>query len=65
MMGILNSLYHFASPAAAPVLFNISIILSVIFLYDSFDLPVYSLVVGVLAGELLATLLSAQATFPL
>ncbi len=53
MMGVLNSLDHFASPAAAPVLFNISIILSVIFLYDSFDLPVYSLVVGVLAGGVL------------
>lgn len=53
MMGILNTLHHFSSPAAAPVFFNISIILSVIFLRETFDLPVYALVAGVLMGGVL------------
>jgi len=50
VMGILNTLGHFAAPSASPVIFNVSIILSVIFLKEVFELPVYSLVAGVLIG---------------
>jgi putative peptidoglycan lipid II flippase len=53
VMGILNTLNHFAAPAASPVLLNISIIVSVMLLRDLFSLPVYSLVAGVLAGGIL------------
>ena len=53
LMGILNTLNHFASPAASPVMLNISIILSAIFLRESFELPVYALVAGVLIGGVL------------
>jgi putative peptidoglycan lipid II flippase len=50
LMGILNSLHHFAAPAASPILLNISFILCTIFLRDYFDLPVYALAAGVLIG---------------
>ena len=53
MMGILNSMHHFAAPAAAPIMLNISFIVSAIFLRDYFDLPVYALAVGVLIGGFL------------
>ncbi|MBI3795178.1 MAG: murein biosynthesis integral membrane protein MurJ [Nitrospinae bacterium] len=53
MMGVLNTFHHFSSPSASPVLLNASIIVAVIFLRDAFSLPVYSLVVGVLAGGFL------------
>ena len=49
-MGILNSLRHFFAPAFAPVFLNICIIVSVFFFYDTFQRPVMSLAIGVLAG---------------
>lgn len=49
-MGILNSLRHFAAPALSPVLLNISMILSVIFLAPFFKEPVMALTIGVLIG---------------
>ncbi len=52
-MGVLNSLRHFLAPALSPVLFNLSIIASVLLLSPSFSLPVYALAVGVLIGGLL------------
>lgn len=52
-MGMLNSFHHFSSPAASPVLLNISIIVCTIFLRDFFSLPVYALVLGVLLGGFL------------
>lgn len=52
-MGILNTFHHFSSPAASPVLLNVAIILAAVFLRDTFALPVYALVVGVLAGGFL------------
>lgn len=52
-MGMLNTMHHFSSPAASPVLLNIAIILAAIYLRDTFSLPVYSLVVGVLVGGFL------------
>ncbi len=48
--GILNSHKKFAIPAATPILLNISLIASIFFLRDSFDIPVKSLAVGVLVA---------------
>jgi len=56
-MGVLNSLGRFAAPAAAPVLLNISIIFSAIFLSPLFEEPVIALSAGVLAGGVLQVLL--------
>jgi len=53
LMGILNTLDHFASPAASPVMLNASIIICAIYLRESFDLPVFALVAGVLIGGVL------------
>jgi putative peptidoglycan lipid II flippase len=52
-MGILNSLRHFFAPAFAPIFLNISIIASVFLFYDSFQTPVFTLALGVLAGGLI------------
>ncbi len=52
-MGILNSFRHFAAPALAPVILNISIIAAAFLLKDYFYTPVLSLAVGVLAGGVL------------
>jgi putative peptidoglycan lipid II flippase len=49
-MGILNSLRHFAAPALAPVLLNLSLILSTLLLHNYFAQPVYALALGVLIG---------------
>jgi len=49
-MGILNSLRHFFAPAIAPIFLNISIIVSVFLFYHTFQKPVMTLAVGVLAG---------------
>ncbi len=49
-MGILNSHRYFFAPAIAPIFLNISIILSVLFFYQTFEKPVMTLAVGVLAG---------------
>ncbi len=52
-MGILNVLGHFAVPALAPVLLNISIIGSVLIISPSLSVPVVGLAVGVLIGGVL------------
>ncbi len=49
-MGILNSLRHFTAPALAPVLLNLSLILSTLLLHNYFAQPVYALALGVLIG---------------
>lgn len=56
MMGVLNSLGHFAAPAFSPALLNICIILSVLFLGPHLQEPVYALAYGVLAGGCLQLL---------
>jgi len=50
LMGVLNSYGKFGIPAFASSMFNLGMIFSMLFLYDTFELPVYSLVVGVLVG---------------
>lgn len=48
LMGVLNSHSYFFIPAITPILFSISVILSIIFLHSS--LGAYSMAVGVLCG---------------
>lgn len=49
-MGILNSLKHFKAPAFSPVWFNVSVILSAVFLGTYMIEPVYALALGVVFG---------------
>ena len=56
-MGILNVLGHFAAPALAPVLLNLSIIGSVFFISPFMKPPVIGLGIGVLIGGILQLLL--------
>ncbi len=58
LMGILNTYNHFAIPAFAPALLNISIILSILFLYHKMAIPVYVLCIGVIVGGILQLLVS-------
>lgn len=52
-MGILNVLGHFAAPAIAPVMLNISIIGSILFIAPAMTTPVIGLAFGVLIGGIL------------
>jgi len=52
-MGILNALGHFAAPALAPVLLNLSMIVVVLFVSPHLPNPVYGLAIGVLLGGVL------------
>lgn len=52
-MGILNVLGHFAAPAFAPVLLNLAIIGSVLFISPTLTTPVIGLALGVLIGGVL------------
>lgn len=56
-MGILNALGHFAAPALAPVILNLSIIASVLFISPRLSEPVTGLAIGVLIGGGLQLLL--------
>jgi len=58
LMGILNTYNHFAIPAFAPALLNISIIVSIVFFYSKFTNPIYALCVGVIIGGILQLLIS-------
>jgi putative peptidoglycan lipid II flippase len=49
-MGILNSMGHFAAPAASPVLLNLAVIACSFGLYNHFDAPVTGFAVGVIIG---------------
>ena len=52
-MGILNVLGHFAVPAIAPVILNLSVIGSVLFIAPAMTTPVIGLALGVLIGGVL------------
>lgn len=56
-MGVLNSVRHFFAPAFSPVLFNLCVIASALFLYRALEVPVVSLCFGVLGGGALQLLL--------
>ena len=49
-MGILNTHRHFAAPALAPTLLNLSMIASAYFLFHRFTEPIVSLGIGVFCG---------------
>jgi putative peptidoglycan lipid II flippase len=49
-MGILNSLKHFAAPAAAPVFLNLSMLAALVFLAPSMRTPTVGLAIGVVVG---------------
>jgi putative peptidoglycan lipid II flippase len=49
-MGILNSLRHFFAPAFSPVIFNIFIVVTVILIHTSLNIPITSLAIGVIIG---------------
>ena len=50
VMGALNATQHFVAPAAAPVVYNLAIILAAYFLAPIFG--IYGLVIGVVGGSL-------------
>ncbi len=52
-MGILNTLRHFAAPALAPVVLNLSIIFAALFLRNLFNPSIIALGVGVVIGGIL------------
>ncbi|MBU3670622.1 MAG: murein biosynthesis integral membrane protein MurJ, partial [Polynucleobacter sp.] len=51
--GILNTYHRFAIPAFTPVLLNLALIGSAIFLAPHLDQPIYALSIGVLVGGVL------------
>jgi putative peptidoglycan lipid II flippase len=50
VMGMLNSFGRFAIPALSPAVFNVASILCVVLLYHRFDVPIYTMAIGVLVG---------------
>ena len=50
MMGILNSLRHFAAPAIAPIILNLSMITFFLFFVRKVDEPVIGLAIAVIIG---------------
>jgi putative peptidoglycan lipid II flippase len=52
-MGVLNSLKHFAAPAAAPIFLNVGIIGATVWLSPYFDQPIISVAIGVIIGGVL------------
>ena len=51
--GILNTFQRFAIPAFTPVLLNVALIVSALFLAPHLDQPIYALSIGVLLGGIL------------
>ncbi len=52
-MGILNSLRHFAAPAAAPIFLNVGIIGATLWIAPRFAEPIVGVAIGVLIGGVL------------
>ncbi len=52
-MGVLNSLRHFAAPAAAPILLNVGIIGAACFISPHCDEPIVGVAMGVILGGVL------------
>jgi len=52
-MGILNSLRHFAAPAAAPIFLNVGIIGATLWISPRFEQPIIGVAIGVIIGGLL------------
>ena len=56
-MGVLNSLRHFAAPAAAPILLNVGIIAGALWVSPFLSEPIVGVAIGVLIGGILQVLL--------
>jgi putative peptidoglycan lipid II flippase len=56
-MGVLNSLRHFAAPAAAPILLNVGIIAGALWVSPWLSEPIVGVAIGVLIGGVLQVLL--------
>lgn len=56
-MGMLNSMGHFAAPAASPIFLNVGIILGAVVLWRIFNIPAVGLSLGVLLGGIMQLLL--------
>ena len=52
-MGVLNSLGNFGVPAAAPIVFNLMVIVFTLFMVNQFDIPIIGLAFGVTLGGVL------------
>jgi len=52
-MGVLNSLRHFAAPAAAPILLNVGIIGATIWISPHLSQPIVGVAIGVIIGGIL------------
>ncbi len=63
--GILNSHHKFALPAATPILLNVSLITSALFLRDYFSVPIKSLAIGVLIAGVLQLIVQIPALLQL
>ncbi len=63
--GILNSFGRFALPAATPIVLNLVLIWSVLYLRDEFDVPVMALAFGVLIAGFLQLLIQIPALYRL
>ncbi len=50
IMGVLNSLRHFATPAISPIILNISMIIFLIFFVSRSDKPIHGLAAAVVIG---------------
>ena len=63
--GILNSFGRFALPAATPILLNLSLIWSAVYLRDNMDVPVMALAFGVLIAGVLQLIVQVPALWRL
>lgn len=63
MMGILNSLHNFATSALGPILLNLSMIFSIIFLIHYAQMDVHAMVIGVLVGGVLQCLVQIPSLY--
>jgi len=57
LMGVVQSLGHFSSPAFSPVLLNLATIAGILFLDEAFPLPIHGAAVGVMIGGVLQLVL--------
>jgi len=62
-MGVLNSLRHFAAPAAAPILLNVGIIGTTFLLVPHLSEPIIATAIGVLVGGALQLILQLPIVF--
>lgn len=60
--GILNSHKRFIAYSLAPIVYNVSIILAMVFLVDKVNPPIYAPAIGVVAGAFMTVLIQLPST---